>query len=79
MIQSNVSDKNQFLYPRSSYRGQVTPENLIFNANLQEFSHKVGYITGLETSGKLSPEEAYSQIQVLWKQLKHSKKNLGID
>ncbi|WP_017654639.1 DUF7219 family protein [Fortiea contorta] len=79
MIQSNLSDKSQFLYPRSCYHGQVTPKNLVFNANLQEFSQKVSYITGLQTGGKLSPEEAYSQIRNLWKQLKHSKQNLKID
>lgn len=71
-------DKEEFLYPRSRYYGQVKPENLIFNANLQEFAQKVGYITSLETSGKISPQEAYSQIKVLWKQLKHSKKDLNI-
>lgn len=32
----------------------------------------------LETSGKLAPEEAYQQIKALWKQLKRSKKELGI-
>lgn len=78
MAQSNQSDKNKFLYPRSRYYGQVKPENLIFNANLQEFAQKVGYITALETSGKLDADEAYKQIKSLWKQLKHSKKELGI-
>lgn len=71
-------DKDEFLYPRSRYYGQVKPEHLVFNANLQEFAQKVGYITNLETSGKLSPEEAYKQIKALWKQLKQSKKQLGI-
>ncbi|MDF5733307.1 MAG: hypothetical protein PUP92_36315 [Rhizonema sp. PD38] len=71
-------DKDEFLYPRSRYYGQVKPQNLIFNANLQEFAQKVGYITSLETSGKISPQEAYSQIKLLWKQLKQSKKELNI-
>ncbi|MDF5718792.1 MAG: hypothetical protein PUP93_34245 [Rhizonema sp. NSF051] len=71
-------DKDEFLYPRSRYYGQVKPENLIFNANLQEFAQKVGYITSLETSGKISPQEAYSQVKLLWKQLKQSKKELNI-
>ncbi|MDF5719307.1 MAG: hypothetical protein PUP91_02205 [Rhizonema sp. PD37] len=71
-------DKDEFLYPRSRYYGQVKPQNLIFNANLQEFAQKVGYITSLETSGKISSQEAYSQIKLLWKQLKHSKKELNI-
>jgi hypothetical protein len=41
---------------------------------LQEFAQKVGYITHLETNGKLDPEDAYDQIHALWKQLKQSKK-----
>lgn len=71
-------DKSSFLYPRSRYYGQVKPENLVFNANLQEFAIQVGYISNLETGGKLPSEEAYKQIKALWKQLKRSKKGLGI-
>jgi hypothetical protein len=71
-------DKDRFLYPRSRYYGQFNPKSLVFNANLQEFAQKVSYITALETSGKLSPYEAYTQIKVLWKQLKRSKKELEI-
>ncbi|MBD2536275.1 hypothetical protein H6G97_46095 [Nostoc flagelliforme FACHB-838] len=78
MNQSHEEDKNKFLYPRGRYYGQVKPENLVFNANLQEFSQKVGIITSLESNGKLDPEDAYQQIKGLWKQLKHSKKELGI-
>lgn len=78
MVQPNPEDKNNFLYPLSHYYGQVKPQNLVFNANLQEFAQKVSYITCLETGGKLSPEEAYYQIQALWEQLKRSKKELGI-
>lgn len=72
------NDKNKFLYPRSRYYGQVKPENLVFNANLQEFTQKVSYITALETNGKLSIDEAYKQIKSVWKQLKRSKKALFI-
>jgi hypothetical protein len=78
MDEPNLDDKNKFLYLRSRYYGQVKPENLVFNANLQEFAHKVGYIASLETSGKIEPEDAYKQIKALWKQLKHSKKRLLI-
>jgi hypothetical protein len=78
MVQPNQNDKNQFLYPRSRYYGQVKPETLIFNANLQEFAQKVSYITALETNGKLDSDEAYEQIKILWKQLKRSKKELLI-
>lgn len=67
-----------FLFPRHNYHGKVKPENLVFNSNLQEFAQKISYICNLETGGKLPPEEAYKQIKSLWKQLKRSKKELGI-
>ncbi len=73
-----MSNQSNFLYARSRYRGNVRPENLMFNANLQEFAQRVGYISNLETGGKLTPEESYKEIKALWKQLKRSKKNLGI-
>jgi sigma54-dependent transcription regulator len=79
MEQSNKhTDIEGFLCPRASYRGQLTPQQLVFNANLQEFSHKVSYIASLQTGGKLTTNEAYERIKALWKQLKRSKKELGI-
>ncbi len=78
MEESDKADKQNFLYPRSRYYGQFNPENLVFNANLQEFSQKVGYIVNLQTSGKITSEDAYKEIKALWKNLKHSKKELGI-
>lgn len=71
-------DRSDFLYPRSRYYGQVKPENLVFNANLQEFAQRVSYICNLETAGKISPEESYDRIKALWKQLKLAKKQLAI-
>lgn len=71
-------NKDDFLYPRTRYYGQVKPENIVFNANLQEFAQRVTYICSLETSGKIPPGEAYHQIKALWQQLKQSKKELGI-
>ena len=79
MEESDQIDKENFLYPRSRYHGEFNPENLVFNANLQEFAQKVGYIVNLQTSGKTTSEEAYRQIKALWKRLKHSKKKLKID
>lgn len=73
-----MTDPRDFLYPYSRYQGQVKPENLVFNANLQEFAQRISYICNLETGGKLSPEEAYQQIKMLYKGLKRSKKQLGI-
>ena len=71
-------DKSNFIYPRNRYYGEVKLENLVFNANLQEFAHQVSYISNLETAGKLSPQEAYQKIDSLWQQVKHSKVQLGI-
>lgn len=75
---STNKNTNDFLYPRHSYHGKIKPENLVFNSNLQEFSQKINYICNLETGGKLPPEKAYKQIKSLWKELKRSKKELGI-
>lgn len=71
-------DRSDFFYPRSRYRGPVNPENLVFNSNLQEFSQRVSFICGLQTNGKLSPEESFRQIELLWEQLQRSKEELGI-
>jgi hypothetical protein len=78
MADSSEMSKNNFLYPRSRYYGQVKPENLVFNANLQEFAKRVNYICNLETNGKLETEEAYQRIKRLWHQLKSSKQQLEV-
>jgi hypothetical protein len=75
---SQSQDKQDFLNPRSKYYGDFSPERLAFNANLQEFAQRITYICCLETGGKLAPEEAYKQIKQSWKDLKRSKKGLGI-
>lgn len=79
MDESDRADRENFLYPRSRYYGEFNPQNLVFNANLQEFAQKVGFIVNLQTSGKVTSEDAYTQIKALWKNLKHSKKELGIN
>jgi len=33
-----MSNISSILYPKSRYYGEVKPENLVFNANLQEFA-----------------------------------------
>jgi hypothetical protein len=78
VIQDRPPSKDEFLRPRSRYYGEFTPEDLAFNANLQEFAAQVGFICALETNGKISSAEAYRQIKDLFKGLKQSKKGLGI-
>ncbi|MGL4881817.1 MAG: DUF7219 family protein [Waterburya sp.] len=76
MNQDSNNNKDNFLYPRANYHGDFSPQNLAFNANLQEFAQQVGYICALETNGKMPPVEAYKRIKKLWRQLKTSKKQL---
>ncbi len=75
----DLSDNlSNFLYPRSNYYGKFQPEYLVFKGNLQYFSQQVSYICNLQTGGKLSPEDAYKKIKILWKQLKSAKNELEI-
>lgn len=73
-----VSELSQFLHPHSRYYGQVKPENLVFNANLQEFAQRVSLIAGLQSNGKMTPEESFKELEELWRQLEQSKDALGI-
>jgi hypothetical protein len=66
-------NKDQFLFPLGRYHGEFSPGKLAFNANLQEFAQRISFICGLESSGKLPPEEAFKQVKALWKELKESK------
>jgi len=61
-----------------SSKDPTFPEEMIFDANLQEFANRVGIICGLESGGKISQQEAYERIRSLWKQLKKSRRNLHI-
>jgi len=71
-----MSNAIKCLFPQSRYYGKFTPENLIFNSNLQEFSHRVSIICALETGGKISSQDAFLEITELWQQLDQSKHEL---
>ncbi|MGB3136863.1 MAG: hypothetical protein WBB18_08670 [Nodosilinea sp.] len=76
MTDNQQSPKEGFLFPRSKYWGEFTPQQLAFNANLQEFAQRVSLVCNLETGGKMSADDAYDEIKRLWKDLKKSKANL---
>jgi sigma54-dependent transcription regulator len=76
MTDQKPSPKDDFLFPRSKYWGEFTPQRLAFNANLQEFAQRVSFVCNLETGGKMSAQEVYDEIKRLWKSLKQSKANL---
>lgn len=71
-------NKSNFLYPQNRYYGEVKPENLVFNANLQEFAQKVSFITSLATNGKIPLEKAFIDIETLWQELTNTKKELRV-
>lgn len=73
---TDEQERDNFVSPLATYRGEFSPQQLAFNANLQEFAQRVSLLCGLETNGKVSTEEAYKQIKTLWKLLKSSKKEL---
>lgn len=72
-------NNDNFLYQRYRYLGKYTPQSFLFNANLQEFSQRVCYLSNLETLGKISSEECYEEIELLWQHLTQSFKALGIE
>ncbi|HEY9854030.1 MAG TPA: hypothetical protein V6D28_31475 [Leptolyngbyaceae cyanobacterium] len=73
-----LAKSSTFLYPKSRYYGDVKPENLVFDANLQEFAQRVGFISNLATNGKIPIEQAFTDIESLWKELTNTKQQLGI-
>ncbi|MEH1864624.1 MAG: hypothetical protein V7K69_06355 [Nostoc sp.] len=79
MDNDNQIHKDNFLYQRYRYLGKYTPQNLLFNANLQEFSERVCYLSNLQTSGKISSQKCYEEIEFLWQQLTQSFQTLIID
>jgi hypothetical protein len=55
-------------------------ENLSdFERALARFGDKVGLLAGMELSDKISPEEAYQQIRILYKELKELRKQEKIN
>ncbi|MBD2388037.1 hypothetical protein H6G32_21940 [Cylindrospermum sp. FACHB-282] len=70
-------DIDTFIYPPSLYCNNPTPENIAFNTQLQKLAAEIAYISGLEASGLISPDEAYKEVKALWKQFQQFKK--GID
>jgi hypothetical protein len=76
LVSESNPQKDAFMAPMARYRGEFTPEQLAFNANLQEFASRVSLLCGLETAGKVSSDQAYQEIRLLWKELKASKQNL---
>ena len=50
-----------------------------FDRNLAQFGDRVSIIAGLEISGKMTPEKAYQDIKLLYKELKKARKGVTKD
>jgi|GEM_PF-6677388 len=64
--------------PPDQQPNHEAPEEMILGANLEEFAQRVSIIVSLESSGKIASDEAYSKIKKLWRQVKSSRKSLGL-
>jgi len=64
----------KFLFTVQSGEGDFL--DIAAQNNLSVFATHVGYISGLASNGKLSTEEAYSQVKKLHKALKQSYRTL---
>lgn len=74
----DIPSKDDLLTPRARFQGEFTPENLAFDSNLQEFAQRVAYICGLETAGKITPNDAHARITGLYRELARTHEGLGI-
>jgi hypothetical protein len=77
-VQLNESSINTSIYPLCRYCGHTTSGNLALAIKLQNFAQEIGYISILEVSGKISPEEACKHIKSLWQEYKSSQQELVI-
>lgn len=64
-----MNEFDLFLDLHEAHLGKSTPEEVLFMANLQEFSQRVGYVVALQNGGQLSLGEAYQAVGSLWSQL----------
>ena len=68
MYNKSSQIKQNFLYPISPYHGSLTNEPEIFNTKLQQFAQKIGFIAKLYSSRKVPSQQAYCQVESLWRE-----------
>jgi len=67
-----------FIHPHSHYHGELTPENVKFHNQMEDFVQEASMISNLAGNGKIPLDEAFSEIEQLWQELMKSKEELGI-
>lgn len=71
-------EPKDFYAPIPPYSGPTNDvADHILNDHLQNFANEVSIITGLESGGKMTPQEAYRRIKAAWKLIKKTKKSLS--
>jgi DNA-binding response OmpR family regulator len=65
---TDTFNSNQLPPCRDLY-DSLKPDNGKLIVDIQQFSQQMNSIFHLENNGKLSPEEAYEQIRIIWQQL----------
>jgi hypothetical protein len=65
-----------FIYPHNEFHGEDRSDYVRFDQELQSFAQRTAMISSLETSGKVSPVEAYRQIEFMFYRLKRSRRQI---
>jgi hypothetical protein len=68
-----VSD---FIFSRNEFRGEDRADYVRFDQELQAFAQRTAMIASLETSGKISPVEAYRRVEFMFYRLKRSRRQI---
>ncbi|HEY9667095.1 MAG TPA: hypothetical protein V6C91_09830 [Coleofasciculaceae cyanobacterium] len=68
-----MANRPEFFSHQSNDYNSFTPENIVFDANLREFTQRVNYICYLQKYRKLSPEEVCEEIRSFLQELERSK------
>ena len=67
-----------FIRPHSHFYGKPSPENIEFHNLMQDFVQEASLISNLAGNGKMSLDDAFTDIEQLWNQLIKSKEELSM-
>ena len=70
--------KEEFLYPTPPINPDADMSFLDIAQinNLNNFTHHVSYLTNLAIGGKMTTEDAYTEVKKLYKAMRQSRKSL---
>ncbi|MBW4600532.1 MAG: hypothetical protein KME29_13280 [Calothrix sp. FI2-JRJ7] len=71
-------NEENFLGSQNHYYGQPRKEDLIFSSKLKEFSEAIDMICALQRDENMTSQEAYEEMELLWKSLSRSKTKLKV-